>query len=172
MDIFYRVRQQLGLSSFDRSLTWTSNKSPTFLPGHDLVLFYLALWASRHLFLVIFSSLSSSVVPHFFSCFACSRYRSRTFVLELSQYKCYVHINVLIVYSGLCLFLLCQSWRWKALMLSAFIAKFLLVFSVALFTLVKASPALHPRLLGRPLPELESKLAMIKKYAASCTAAP
>lgn len=57
------MRQHLGLSSFDRRLTWTSNKSPTFLPGHDLVLFYLALWASRHLFLVIFSSPSSSVVP-------------------------------------------------------------------------------------------------------------
>lgn len=46
MDTLHEARRRQHFPSFDRRLTWTSNKSQTFLPGHDLVLFYLAFWAS------------------------------------------------------------------------------------------------------------------------------
>lgn len=46
MDTLHEARQRQHFPSFDRRLTWTSNKSQTFLPGHELVLFYFAFWAS------------------------------------------------------------------------------------------------------------------------------
>lgn len=128
------------------------------------MLICLALRACPLLFLLIFSSLSSSVVPPLFFPFCLLQ------VLEpdlrpgaqpgqmLCSHQCSNSLLWAMSFSALSkptpksLDIICLHCQFFACILQY----------VALFTLVKTSSALHLRLFERSLPELESKLAMIK----------